>query len=104
MKIFGRCFDRRVLLALGAVAVGLWAIAPDAVARFAPLLLLLACPVSMVFMMRSMGGHAAAHPPALTPQERLIALDRERAQLEGEIAAVPISSSGRPVAIEPRSE
>ena len=97
------CFDRRVLLALGAVAVGLWAVAPDAVARFAPLLLVLACPVSMVFMMRSMGGHAPGQALPLTPHERLAALDHERAQLEGEIAALPLTS-GRPAAVGSRRE
>ena len=96
MKIFGMCFDRRVLLALGAVAIALWIVAPEYVIRVGPLLLLLACPVSMVFMMRSMGGHAGEHPPPATPHERLAALDREREQIESEIAGRPVGvGSGR---------
>jgi len=96
MKIFGMCFDRRVLLVLGAVAVGLWIVAPEYVIRLGPLLLLIACPVSMVFMMRSMGGHAGERTPPATPHERLAALDREREKIESEIADRPIGvGSGR---------
>lgn len=86
MKILGMCFDRRVLLALGAAGVGLWIVAPEYVARFAPFLLLLACPLSMLFMMRGMGGHTGGHTASMTPQERLAALDHEREQVKAEIA------------------
>ncbi len=100
MKIFGMCFDRRVLLALAAAGVALWIVAPEYVARIAPFLLLLACPLSMLFMMR---GHTGGHTAPVTPQERLAALDREREQIEAEIARAPVES-GRPLAGEPRRD
>lgn len=100
MKIFGMCFDRRVLLALGAAAIGLWAFAPEYVARIAPLLLLLACPLSMVFMMRGMGAHQGEHTAPTTPRERLAVLDRERERIAAEIAHAP-AEAGRQPAGEP---
>ena len=100
MKIFGMCFDRRVLLALGAAGVGLWAFAPGYVAGIAPLLLLLGCPFSMVFMMRGMGGHPGGHAAPTTPHERLAVLDREHERIEADIAYAPVAS-GRQLAGEP---
>lgn len=100
MRIFGMYFDRRVLLALGAVGVGLWAFAPGYVAGIAPLLLLLACPLLMMFMMRGMGGHQGGPTAPTTPQERLEVLDRERERIAAEIARAP-AESGRQPAGEP---
>lgn len=52
----GMCFNKRVLIGLGVVALAVFALAPNLLGAAAPLLLLAACPLSMVFMTRGMGG------------------------------------------------
>lgn len=47
---------RYLLVAAGAMVVGLLA-AGTSVQSLLPFLLVLACPLMMIFMMRSMGGH-----------------------------------------------
>lgn len=64
------CMNKRVLIGLGVVAVAVLAFWPGAFGVAAPLLILAACPLSMVFMMRSMSGGkqdaASADSPAET--------------------------------------
>lgn len=48
------CFDKRVLAGLGAVAIALFAFAPQALGAAAPLLVMAACPLSMVVMVRAL--------------------------------------------------
>jgi hypothetical protein len=50
------CFDKRVLIGLGVVAVVLLAINPGLFGGALPFLVLLACPLSMVVMMWAMSG------------------------------------------------
>lgn len=50
----GMCFNKRVLIGLGVVALGVFAVSPRLLGAVAPLLILAACPLSMVFMMRAM--------------------------------------------------
>lgn len=50
------CFDKRVLIGLGVVAAGVLVFAPTYFWTNLPILALLACPLSMLFMMRRMGG------------------------------------------------
>ncbi len=50
------CMNKRILIGLGVVAVAVLAFWPGAFGVAAPLLFLAACPLSMVFMMRSMSG------------------------------------------------
>ena len=59
------CFDKRVWIGLGVVAVGLLVVDPRAGWGALPVLAVLACPVSMLFMMRGMRqgtGSATAAP------------------------------------------
>ncbi|MGH9185478.1 MAG: DUF2933 domain-containing protein [Acidimicrobiales bacterium] len=79
--------NRNVLIGLGAGAVALLLFAPKAVGVSAlPLLLLLACPLSMVFMMRGMSRSKAATPdpvaPAGEPDTEVARLRAERDRLE----------------------
>jgi hypothetical protein len=53
------CFNRNVPIGLGVVALGVLALKPDAIGAALPVLVLLACPLSMVFMMRTMSRVAA---------------------------------------------
>lgn len=57
----GMCLNKRVLVGLGAVGLGVLVFAPQLLGAVGPLLLLAACPLSMVFMMRAMnsGGQSA---------------------------------------------
>ncbi|MBA2316427.1 MAG: DUF2933 domain-containing protein [Euzebyales bacterium] len=50
------CLNKKVLLGLGAAAVGVLLLAPQWLGAALPLLLLAACPLSMVFMMMAMRG------------------------------------------------
>lgn len=52
----GMCLNWKVLAALAAVGVGIWAVAPNLVVAALPLLIFLACPLSMFLMMKGMGG------------------------------------------------
>lgn len=56
----GMCFDKRVVIGLGVVALGVLAVSPRLLGSLAPLLLVAACPLSMVFMMRAMNRDGAS--------------------------------------------
>jgi len=101
VKLFGMCFNWKVLLALGAVGVGIWAVAPSTLLKALPFLLLAACPLSMLVMAwgmkRMMGGtHQASpachvespQPVQLDPRERLADLEAKQAALQREIGQV----------------
>ena len=48
MRLAELCFNWKVLLALGAVGVGIWIAAPGLLLKSLPLLLFAACPLSML--------------------------------------------------------
>jgi hypothetical protein len=56
MKIVRMCLNWKVLAALAAVGVGVWAVAPNLISGLLPVLLVAACPLSMLVMMRGMQG------------------------------------------------
>lgn len=56
----GMCFNKRVLIGLGVVGLGVFAVSPRLLGTMAPLLILAACPLSMVFMMRAMNRDGAS--------------------------------------------
>jgi choline-glycine betaine transporter len=58
MKVLKACLDWRVLVALALVGLGIWLLAPGALAVVLPALVLVACPLSMVLMMRMTGSRA----------------------------------------------
>lgn len=53
-----KCFNWKIVGALAAAGLGLWAIAPGLAAAALPLLVLAACPLSMLLMMRAMDSTA----------------------------------------------
>jgi hypothetical protein len=61
----GTCLNRNVLIGLGVVAGGVLILAPQAFLATVPLLLVLACPLSMILMMRGMEASRSAEtePP-----------------------------------------
>ena len=94
MGILRACADWRVVGVLVAVGAGVALFAPNLVAAAIPLLIVAACPVSMILMMRTMGDHQPK--PNMGPegfgdrrshlQDRLAATQLERLQLERELA------------------
>jgi hypothetical protein len=54
-----KCLNWKVVAAVAAAAVVMWAIAPGSVGALAPLLVLAICPLSMLLMMRAMGSGAS---------------------------------------------
>lgn len=99
MKSLRMSLNWKVLVALAAVAVAIWVIAPNALVKAVPLLLLAACPLSMLLMMWVMNrgmkaGHHPSQPaletsptgPRLEPGTRLAELQASRTALDREIA------------------
>jgi hypothetical protein len=61
------CFNHKVMIGLGVVALGVLALAPGAFLAALPVLLVLACPLSMVLMMRGMAGNNQHAEPDQAP-------------------------------------
>lgn len=81
------CFNRKVLLGLGAVSLGMLAFAPQLFSRALPLLLVAACPLSMLLMMRGMSGGGASCQSGKAEADRVagdehIEIARLRAEIE----------------------
>jgi len=79
------CLDWRVLTGLGAVAVGIWLVAPQYVLGALPLLLVLACPLSMVAMALMMRGSMDGGTK-VSAADRLAGLEEEQARIAADIA------------------
>lgn len=85
MRMLRACLDRRVLVALAAITVGVYVIAPEMIGRAMPLLLVAACPLSMLVMAASMRPASDEPPLRATRTERdserlerrFVELDRE---------------------------
>jgi choline-glycine betaine transporter len=71
MEVLKACLDWRVLVALALVGLGIWLLAPGAVAAVLPALVLAACPISMVLMMR-MNGSRASMGEGMSHQDRTL--------------------------------
>lgn len=56
MRLFGMCLNWKVIAGLAIAALGVWVLAPQLLAAALPVLILAACPLSMLLMMRGMGG------------------------------------------------
>lgn len=95
MSILRACLDWRVLAVLLGVGAGVAAFAPNLIAGAIPLLIVAACPLSMLVMMWTMGRHSSG--PSPTPDrgsadspsqlhERLAATRLEQQQIERELA------------------
>ncbi len=91
----GLCLNWKVLVGLAVAGLGIWIVAPSLVGAVLPLLLLAACPLSMLLMMWGMGGDRCAVQPAsarpaqgsaLSTDERLARLKAEQAALARDIA------------------
>lgn len=98
-----KCFNPRVLGGLALAAAAVFVFAPGAFAAVLPFLVMAACPLSMVLMMRGMpGGQCSTHgrqadqqpqtaggavPPTSASEAEIARLRAEVDQLEAERAA-----------------
>lgn len=57
METLKKCLNPKVLLGLSLIAIGVLLFAPHWFATALPVLILAACPLSMVIMMAMMNGH-----------------------------------------------
>ena len=97
-SLIGMCLNWKVLGGLIAVAAGVLIFFPEKAAAAIPLLILAACPLSMVVMMFAMkgmggmgkkeeGGRPGESPDAL--REQLAAVRAEERRLEERLASTP---------------
>lgn len=57
-KMIRMCLNWKVIGGLSAVGLGIWLVTPDLTAAAIPVLLIAACPLSVLLMMKAMhGGH-----------------------------------------------
>jgi hypothetical protein len=97
MSVLRYCLDRRVLAALAVAGLLIALLAPQAVGRALPLLLVAACPLSMVAMALTMNRSAApsATPPSVESIRRELGeLSTRQRRLEGELAAIDPNATG----------
>ncbi len=124
VKFLRACYNPRVIVALVAVAVGVFLVAPGAIVVAAPFLFLAICPLSMLVMMRTMGGMekmdrpqasepagAPALAPSAVPAEpaaalrmQLAAARAEQQRLADELARLEHEADPVPDAASPLAE
>jgi hypothetical protein len=82
------CFNWKVLAGLAVVGLGVWVVAPNLVGAALPLLILAACPLSMLLMARGMQGGQCASQPEQTNEPAGVRLTREEqlAELKAQLA------------------
>jgi hypothetical protein len=76
MGRFHLCLNWNVVAGLAVLGLGIWVVAPNLVWAALPILVVLACPLSMLFMMRGMGGSQRAIPPE--SEQRQVGAQRPR--------------------------
>ena len=78
--------NKNVIIGVGGAAVVVLAVAPRAFGALLPLLVVAACPLSMVLMMRVMGGHSRDRQQPLAAQPDDAASAGQIEHLRAEIA------------------
>ena len=97
LNLLRACADWRVIATLVAIGAGVAVLAPNLIAAAIPFLLIAACPLSMLVMMRAMGSHKPDPSQRLEPvavdlpaqlRARLAAVQLEQERLKQELARV----------------
>jgi Protein of unknown function (DUF2933) len=99
-KMLRACLNWKVIGALALLGLGIWAVSPNLLGAALPVLLLAACPLSMLLMMRGMQGHEGPRADAEqrtsrigpSPDVRLAELRSERQAIDREIASLEEAS------------
>ncbi len=92
MKRGGMCLHWQALGGLVAVGVGVWAVAPNLIGAAVPLLLVAACPLSMLFMMRGMGAMGGGQVPG-QPRQTMLATAPAEQRPAGSLAELQARSA-----------
>lgn len=81
------CFNWKVAAGLTAAGVAVFAFAPNLIGSALPVLIIAACPLSMVVMMRAMSGGSRCDPPSngTDRESNTDATQNEVARLQAEI-------------------
>jgi hypothetical protein len=82
------CFNKKVVAGLGVAALAVFAFAPKLLGAALPLLVVAACPLSMLLMMRGMTGMAGSKDASCSAKgsaRGTAATDRELAELRAEV-------------------
>ena len=79
-----RCLDRRVLIGLAGIGLAVLVVRPEWLGAVVPLLLVLACPLSMLFMMRRGASSCGPNTNSETDRE-LEGLRTEITRLRAEV-------------------
>lgn len=87
------CFNKKVIGFLAAAGLAVYLFAPNLIGAALPLLLVAACPLSMMFMMRGMsGGQSKACSTGAGAADA--GVEAELARLRGEVARLRSERSG----------
>ena len=106
MKMGGMCFNWKVLAGLAGVGLAVWIVAPNLVGAALPLLLVVACPLSMLLMGRGMVGEQCstqtrqAAPPEHAAQPVAVQLTRDEQLAELKAQATILEVRQRAIARE----
>lgn len=73
----GMCFNWKVIAGLAVLGLGAWLWVPSLTVAALPLLLAVACPLSMLLMMRGMQHGQCSSQPTTLPQPTLATRSRE---------------------------
>jgi hypothetical protein len=99
-KMLRMCLNWKVLAGLALVAAGVWTYRPDLFGAALPLLLLAACPLSMLWMMRSMNhgqdAGTSAQPPTLPDDPAVLRARMNRLAAEQERVSEHLARLGKP--------
>jgi hypothetical protein len=106
-QVLRLCLDPRVLIAFGTLGVAIWLLAPGLLLSAVPLLIVLACPASMIVMAVVMRTPAGTTTDQTAPRDighirsELADLETRRATLETELAGVESPDSNDRAAHSP---
>ncbi len=84
------CINKKVVAGLVVAAVAVYLLAPNAFGALLPVLIFLACPLSMLFMMRMMSRSGRAVPDMTSSTAQS---DDELAQLRAEVERLRAAES-----------
>lgn len=80
------CINKRVVGGLAVVALAIFALSPRLLGALGPVLIMAACPLSMLLMMRGMSGREQQAEAASSDDRQLRELEEEVNRLKAEIA------------------